>query len=104
MSIADDIKSKLSQAFLPEHLEVLNESYKHNVPEGSESHFKVVVVSTKFAGLRLIGRHREVNTVLADELANSIHALAIHTYTPEQWQAMPESQVINSPDCMGGGK
>ena len=41
---------------------------------------------------------------LEDELENHIHALAMHTYTPEQWQKMTEQQVPKSPNCMGGGK
>ena len=104
MLIADIITEKLTQAFTPVHLEVLNESYKHNVPEGSESHFYIVVVSEKFTGQRLIARHREVNSVLANELENHIHALAMHTYTPEQWQTMNDASVPSSPNCMGGGK
>ncbi|MEW6998167.1 transcriptional regulator BolA [Colwelliaceae bacterium BS250] len=104
MLIADIITEKLTQAFTPLHLEVLNESYKHNVPEGSESHFNIVVVSETFTGQRLIARHREVNAVLANELENHIHALAMHTYTPEQWQTMNDASVPNSPNCMGGGK
>ncbi|UXI00660.1 transcriptional regulator BolA [Photobacterium sp. TY1-4] len=101
--IQDRITKKLYQAFAPVHLEVINESYMHNVPAGSESHFKVVIVSAQFDGQRLIGRHRAVNTVLADELANHIHALAIHTYTDSEWQAQ-QAQAPTSPACRGGSK
>ena len=97
------IETKLHEAFEPEYLKVVNESYMHNVPSGSESHFKVIVVSDKFDGLRLIGRHREVNKVLADELANHIHALSMHTYTQAEWKAQNES-APDSPMCMGGSK
>ena len=101
--VHEAIESKLLDYFEPAHLEVLNESYMHNVPEGSESHFKVVIVSEKFAEQRLIGRHRQVNQVLADELANHIHALAIHTYTLEEWNK--KNQVApDSPMCLGGSK
>lgn len=61
----------------PTHLEVINESNMHNVPKGSESHFKVVVVSMDFENLSLIKRHRMVNDVLKDELAGGVHALSI---------------------------
>ncbi|UTV27105.1 transcriptional regulator BolA [Photobacterium atrarenae] len=101
--IQDRIQEKLHQAFAPVHLDVINESYMHNVPTGSESHFKVVIVSDQFAGQRLIGRHRAVNTVLADELANHIHALAIHTYTEDEWQAK-QGEAPASPACRGGSK
>ncbi|OOE37087.1 BolA family transcriptional regulator [Salinivibrio kushneri] len=101
MKIQTQITEKLTQAFAPVHLDVRNESDMHNVPEGSESHFKVVVVSDDFAGKRLIQRHRAINTTLADELANDIHALAIHTYTPEEWQE--QANAPDSPACRGGG-
>ena len=101
--IQERIKGKLQEALLPIHLEVINESYMHNVPEGSESHFKVIVVSEQFEGQRLIGRHRAVNAVLAEELANDIHALAIHTYTQSEWQNLFDGAPV-SPSCQGGSK
>lgn len=101
--IQEVIETKLHQAFSPVHLQVINESYMHNVPAGSESHFKVVVVSDEFEGLRLIARHRKVNQVLADELSHHIHALAMHTYTASEWQ-QEQQQVPSSPNCLGGGR
>lgn len=98
--IQPQIEAKLNHSFAPVHLDVLNESYMHNVPEGSESHFKVVVVSAQFEGQRLISRHRAVNQCLAYELANHIHALAIHTYTESEWQQQCNAPV--SPPCHGG--
>lgn len=102
MQIQNKITDKLTSTFLPLHLEVENESNNHNVPAGSESHFKVVVVSDLFEGKRLIQRHRLVNTCLADELANDIHALAIHTYTQKEW--LDINVAPKSPDCLGGSK
>lgn len=97
------IEKKLTETFAPIHLKVINESYMHNVAPGSESHFKVVIVSENFAGLRLIARHRQVNQALADELANHIHALSMHTYTEQEWQE--HNQIApDSPMCMGGDK
>ncbi|GAB6259808.1 transcriptional regulator BolA [Photobacterium sp. R1] len=100
--IQERIEQKLQQSLSPTHLEVVNESYMHNVPAGAESHFKVVVVCHEFEGQRLIGRHRMINTILADELANHIHALAIHTYTPDEWQT--QQAAPDSPACLGGSK
>ncbi|WP_299689504.1 BolA/IbaG family iron-sulfur metabolism protein [uncultured Vibrio sp.] len=97
------IETKLHNEFSPTHLNVINESYMHNVPAGSESHFKVIVVSEAFDGLRLIARHRAVNKTLAEELADNLHALSIHTYTKSEWLKQLES-VPDSPMCMGGGK
>jgi BolA protein len=104
MKIASVIENKLKAAFSPTHLDVVNESFKHNVPEGSESHFNVTVVSDSFEGQRLIKRHRSVNAALATELAESIHALAMHTYTQKEWDEFYAQNKISSPDCMGGEK
>lgn len=52
--IATSIRNKLQNNLQPQHVDVINESYMHNVPKGSETHFKVVVVTEKFAGMPLI--------------------------------------------------
>lgn len=103
MSVQATIEQKLAAAFAPDFLEVINESNNHNVPTGSESHFKVTIVSQTFEGKRLLQRHRAVNQTLADELANQIHALAMHTYTKDEWQAQNQTAPA-SPDCLGGSK
>jgi len=82
---------------------VKNESHMHDVPEGSESHFRVVLVSIQFEDKPLIQRHRAVNAVLDQELKGEIHALALHTMTPEEWFAKG-GQAPESPPCLGGGK
>ena len=74
----------------------------HNVPKGSETHFKVLIVSEKFVGKPLINRHREVNTVLAEELQSGVHALSIVAKTPSQWESDPS--FVKSPPCLGGSK
>ena len=103
MTVQATIEQKLANDFNPLHLEVINESSNHNVPEGSESHFKVVVVSPEFQGKNLLARHRMINAALADELKNSIHALAIHTYTEEEWKETSGGAPM-SPPCLGGSK
>ena len=97
-----EIITKKLQALSPEHLEVTNESHMHNVPEGSESHFKVVIVSNDFKDKMLIARHRLVNKALEEELAGGIHALALHTMTMEEW--FKKGNAPESPPCLGGGK
>lgn len=101
--LQEQIETKLHNVFSPIHLQVVNESYMHNVPAGSESHFKVVVVSDDFEGERLIGRHRKVNQALMTELQDHIHALSIYTYTPSEWK-IESGLVPDSPKCMGGDK
>lgn len=103
MTVQATIEKKLADDFNPLHLQVINESNNHNVPEGSESHFKVIVVSPAFAEKNLLARHRLINASLADELKDSIHALAIHTYTEEEWQEESNGAPM-SPPCLGGGK
>nr|BAH89735.1 putative cell division protein BolA [uncultured bacterium] len=100
-SVEDSINDKLGACFEPRHLEVVNESGNHNVPPGSETHFKVVLVSDAFDGQRLIARHRAVNEALADELAGGVHALSLHTYTAEEWRAR-FGDAPTSPPCLGG--
>src|SRR5580765_3873231 len=102
LTIQSIIETKLADAFAPLHLEVTNESGNHNVPAGSESHFRVVLVAPAFDGQRLLARHRQVNAVLAEELAASIHALALHTYTEAEWRERFGTAPM-SPPCLGGG-
>ena len=101
MTIQEILQSKLTEALSPIHLEVINESRNHNVPPGSESHFKVVIVSREFEGKMLLARHRAINAILADELKNGIHALSLHTTTPTEWEAK-NGVVAKSPPCLGG--
>lgn len=98
--IQRQIEKKLAAVFSPVHLEVLNESHMHSVAPGSESHFKLTVVSDAFEGEGLLARHRLVNECLAEELAGPVHAIAMHTYSPEQWTARQNSP--DSPNCKGG--
>jgi len=103
MSVQTGIENKLANGIKLLHLDVVNESNNHNVPPGSESHFKVVLVSNEFENQGLVARHRTVNKLLAEELANNIHALALHTYTEAEWLARSEGAPM-SPPCLGGGK
>ncbi|XP_066304102.1 DNA-binding transcriptional regulator BolA-like isoform X2 [Branchiostoma lanceolatum] len=95
------IREKLSQHFQPSHLDVINESYMHSVPPGSETHFKVVVVSDMFDKEAIIKRHRMVNGVLQEELEGPVHALSIMAKTPKQWEDSG-GKVSKSPACRGG--
>jgi BolA protein len=102
MSIQTIIEQKLTSEYKIEFLQVENESHMHNVAPGSESHFKVTIVSDSFRDQMLIKRHRMVNKTLQQEM-QQIHALALHTLTPDEWQTRAGS-VADSPKCRGGGK
>lgn len=96
--VENRIKEKLTDELHPAHLRVDNESYKHNVPPGSESHFKVEVVAEALAGLTPVRRHQLVYGALKEEMAGPVHALAIHAYAPDEWPG----QSPDSPECRGG--
>ncbi|XP_062453693.1 bolA-like protein 1 [Rhea pennata] len=100
--VARAIRAKLRAALQPSYLQVLDESHRHAGPPGAESHFAVVVVSGRFAGLPPLQRHRLVHGALRAELAGPVHALSVVARTPEQWDADP--RVPPSPACLGGSK
>lgn len=97
------IRGKIERATGAERLEVLNESRMHNVPSDAETHFRVVVVSSRFEGANRLQRHRVIHRALADELTGPVHALAIDALTPAEWQARDEQRSL-SPDCRGGAR
>ncbi len=103
MSMQAEIETRLSAELKPFVMQVINESDNHNVPAGSESHFKLVLVSERFEGKTLLARHRLINSILESQLQNGIHALAIHTYTESEWRDM-QADAPESPACHGGGK
>ncbi len=85
MAIQTQIEQKLA-ALTPDVLRVENESHMHNVPANSETHFKVTLVSDSFDGMMPVKRHQQIYALLADELSGPVHALALHLYTPREWQ------------------
>ncbi|MFC0444369.1 BolA/IbaG family iron-sulfur metabolism protein [Pseudidiomarina halophila] len=98
---ADYIEQQLKAALPIVHLDVINESHLHGTPT-DDSHFKLVIVSEAFAGQRLLQRHRTINKLLSEALAGPVHALALHTYSPEEWQNLHD--VPESPACRGGSQ
>lgn len=103
MTVQRTIEEKITASLAPVHLEVVNESHKHNVPAGSQSHFKVVIVCGGFEGKSLLQRHQAVNAILADELKRDIHALSMETLTAGEWQDR-HGRTAPTPPCLGGGK
>jgi BolA family transcriptional regulator, general stress-responsive regulator len=103
MIVQTQIEEKLSAELQPELLQVSNESHMHSVPPNSETHFKVVIVSADFDGKRKVARHQRVYGLLAEQLEGPVHALALHTYTPVEWEQRQQG-APDSPDCLGGSK
>ena len=88
MSTRDTITEKLTEAFAPQSLKVVDESHQHEGhaghQEGGETHFRVHIVSNAFRGKTRLERHRMINTALTGELQSGVHALAIHAAAPEE--------------------
>ncbi len=97
------IQTLLDIQLSPVFLTVEDESKNHHVPKDAQTHFKIVAVSKQFNGLTLIARHRLINTLLHNEFDTGLHALSMHLYTPEEWQARTKS-VDQSPACKDGYK
>ena len=88
MTFEQKIREKLMVGLTPVRLDVINESALHaghrSSPGTGESHFRVLVVSEKFAGQSRVNRHRMVNQLISQELAGGVHALALSTYAPDE--------------------
>jgi len=86
MRTADLITKKLTEAFAPQSLKVLDESHQHEGHAGSrpggQTHYRVYIVSPAFKGKTRLERHRMINGILSDELGGGVHALAIHAAAP----------------------
>jgi BolA protein len=104
VQVQKSIEDKLRAALAPAVLQVKNESGMHSVPPGSETHFKVVVVSGAFEGMGSLERHRLVHTALDAELKGGVHALTLTLRTPAEWGTAEGSRVDPSPPCLGGSK
>lgn len=102
VKVEDSIRSKVEGDMEVLHLELSNESHRHAGP-ATDSHFKLTLVSSAFAGLSAVKRHQRLYRLLAAELGGPVHALALHLYTPEEWLAAGHSAPA-SPDCRGGSK
>ena len=103
MTIQQTIEQKIQDALAPIRLDVINESHMHNVPPGSESHFKLVIVCPAFETLSLVQRHQKINGILAKELSEDIHALSMETHTEQEWEQRG-GRTMASPQCHGGDK
>ncbi len=91
------------QALSPIHLELVNESMYHaGYFDGKESHFKLTIVSDEFSNLNMVKRHQKIYALVNELMTaqgGTIHALALHTYSPNEWQNIAKSP--NSPNCAG---
>lgn len=103
MSRKNRIEAVLNHKLSPDYLTIADESANHHVPEGAQTHFKVIVVSHQFDGLSQIARHRLLNRLLHQEFELGLHALSMHLFTSDEWEKRNNS-VLQSPICKGGFK
>lgn len=96
-AIARIINQQIHSRFAPVHFELHNDSAQHATASDA-SHFRLLVVSDKFANVSLVRRHQMIYSILADVMTR-IHALAIQTYTTEEWSEHPVNEARNSPPC-----
>ena len=102
--IQKNLEQKLKEAYSPSEFELLNESHQHSVPENSETHFKLFMVSERFEGLSRVARQREVFQVVSEELAGPVHAFSLRLLTPLEWESQAQAPMPQSPNCRGGSK
>jgi BolA protein len=98
MSRAARIELKLKEGLPCSYLQIENESHKHSVPKGAESHFKVLVVSNQFEEQSQIQRQREIYTLLSEELKSGLHALSLRCLSDTEYQKNKDSSFV-SPQC-----
>lgn len=88
--VAERIEALLREAFLPTHLEVIDESHLHaghsGARPGGESHFRIVVVSDQFDGVGRVQRQQQVYGTLDEVIKGGVHALSMVTSTPAEYQ------------------
>ena len=94
------ISEVLNSALRPTHFLIDNESHQHAGSQ-SETHYKVLIVSSVFVGKSRLDRQRVVNDLLKQEFESGLHALTQKTLTPEEWALQKDQFVFESPACAG---
>lgn len=102
MSKVREIRMRVSlQASIPDaKIYLENESSNHSVPEGSETHFKLLIVTDVFQGLSKLARQRQVLSILDSEFKSGLHALAIRAVSIDEWKNGSGEGFV-SPECLG---
>jgi len=102
MNVAEKLEALVREGLNVDVFALENESHMHSGP-ATESHFKLALVSSDFDAMPKVRRHQKVYGLVAELIQNPIHALALHLYTPAEWQSL-QGLVPASPNCKGGGK
>jgi BolA protein len=99
MTIESKLREKVQQALFPEHLEIENESANHHRDPNGETHFKLLIVSSKFEGKTRVDRQRMVQSLFEEERTKGLHALTMKTLTPSEWEKDKSKLNFESPTC-----
>lgn len=102
MKIESSIRSKLHTAFEPLYMELENESHRHSLSPDGETHFKLVLVSNKFAQMGRLDRQRLVLSLLEEERQMGLHAFSMKLLSPTEWEAQSGSVKHQTPNCHDG--
>lgn len=95
----DRLQALFEENFKPVFIELENESHQHSVPEGAETHFKLLLVSSKFENLGKVQRQQAVYGLLKDEFQSGLHAFTQRLLTPLEWEKEKENLQFSSPKC-----
>lgn len=101
MKLETSMREKVEKAFAPSYFEIENESHKHHRPAGSETHFRLVIVSDKFEGVSRVERQRQVAALFDQERDQGLHALSQRVMTEKEWSAVKDNFEMKSPTCRG---
>jgi BolA protein len=104
MNREERIKRILIERFQPVEMSLQNESHTHNVPKGSETHFKLKMVSSCFEGLSRVARQQLVMSALKEEFESGLHAFTMRLKAVSELNPSEQKESFESPPCMGGMK
>ncbi|CAL4323419.1 BolA/IbaG family iron-sulfur metabolism protein [Buchnera aphidicola] len=71
--------------FYPEYIKIYDNTIYHKI-KNNKKHLTIIIVSNKFKNQKILKRHQEIYKILSREINNTIHAISMHTYTPEEWK------------------
>ena len=94
--VENKIKAIINANLSPSVLNIINESFMHNVPANSESHFKIIIVSDIFKDVASVNRHKIIYKTLGSVM-DDIHALSIYAFDINEFDTNP--MVLDSPNC-----
>jgi stress-induced morphogen len=102
MKIQNSMMEKLQKELSPKHLQVVNESSQHHRDPSGETHFSLLIVSERFAGLGRIDRQRLIQGLFNEERQMGLHALTMKTFTADEWDKVKDTFQMESPTCLSG--